>query len=318
MNRIRFHRASLGAACLLLTSLVASAQTAANNTSQTPSATVQIQREMNLGVAAYNKADYDMAVEHFQAALRLDPRMTTARAYLGIAVGRTITPALETPDNLRVGKRAIRLLQQVLAIEPDNLICREALARAYFDINELEEAREWSLNTLDLDALNPDAAYIIGVVDWMKARDNALDVLRSAGTYDDGKGNEDVRVDILEEIRVRNADVLDEAERYLKIAVENRENFEDAMRYLALVDRRKADLEYGSRNESELRDNDLAGYKQWVGKAMEVRNANSRKLANAKRPAIQNLRECVVFRNLMAPAQCVPPRVQPWPEEKQP
>ena len=264
----------------------------------------RVQQEMDLGVKAYNSRQYEAAVAHFQAASSLDPRFIDAKAYQATALGQIVIPLLEKPENVALARRVIALFRQVLAVEPRNVIARKGLAKAYFDCNALENARTWALSTLDLDPADPYAAYVVGVADWTEANQNVTSTFDGSGWHDDGVGNAAAPVDLLETIRVENADLVAEALKYLKLAVEERPDYEDAMLYLGRTLQRKADLEYG--NPTDARVTDLREERQWLDRAMRVRNAKTRAWQLLGPGSMPNLRSCVILRNMMAPTRCVP------------
>ena len=124
------------------------------------------------------------------------------------------------------------------------------------------------------DPKDPEAAYTVGVIDWMEAHQSTLAALALAGLSDDGEGNSNAPAELMKTIKAQNGALVEEGIQYLKQAIENRPNYDDAMAYLNLIYRRKADLDWG--NEATRKD-DIAEAEQWRTKAMETRKANEEK-----------------------------------------
>ena len=127
---------------------------------------------------------------------------------------------------------------------------------------------------LQEDPKDPEAAYTVGVIDWMQAHQNTLSALAPAGLNDDGEGNVKAPKKIMDPLKEQNAPLVDEGLQYLNQALANRPNYDDAMSYMNLVYRCKADLDWG--NEAARKD-DVAKAEDWRTKAMGTRKANEAK-----------------------------------------
>jgi tetratricopeptide (TPR) repeat protein len=143
-----------------------------------------------------------------------------------------------------------------------------------FQIKKLDEAKDWQKKVLAEDSKDPEAAYTVGVIDWMQAHQNTLTALLPAGINDDGEGNAKAPKNIMEPLKAKNGPLVEEALQYLNQAVANRPNYDDAMAYLNLIYRRKADVDWG--NDAARKD-DVAKAEQWRSQAMGVRKANEEK-----------------------------------------
>ena len=229
---------------------------------------------LNKGVEAYKSAHFEEAIEHFQEATRLDPKLPMAKTYLATALAQNVIPGLTTPDNLKTANQAIDIFKQVLVDQPSDVNSMKQIAGIYFSIKDWDDAETWQKKVLDLDPKDPEAAYTIGVIDWTKAHQNKLNALQAAGLNDDGKGNATVPKKIMEPLAAQNAPLVDEGLKYLNLAVENRPNYDDAMSYLNLIYRNKADVDFG--NASAVTQ-DLAEAKDWSDKSMNTRKANEEK-----------------------------------------
>ena len=230
--------------------------------------------QLNKGVEAYKAAHYEEAIGHFQKATQLDPTLPTAKAYLGTALAGNVVPGLDTPENLKTAHQAIDIFNEVLAKDPSDVNSIKQIASLYFNIKELDQAREWQKKVLAVDPKDPEAAYTIGVIDWTEAHENVLKAFEAGNLNDDGKGNVKAPKKILEEISAKNKALVDEALQYLNQAIANRANYDDAMSYINLVYRRKADVDYADAAAVKA---DIAAADDWSAKSMGARKANEEK-----------------------------------------
>ncbi len=230
--------------------------------------------QLNKGVEAYKGAHYEEAIGHFQKATQLDPTLPMAKSYLATALAQNVVPGLDTPDNLKSAQQAIDIFQEVLDKDPHDINSMKQIAGIDFQIKKLDEAKDWQKKVLAEDPKDPEAAYTVGVIDWMQAHQNTLTALASAGVNDDGEGNAKAPKTVMEPLKAKNGPLVDEALQYLNQAVENRPNYDDAMAYLNLIYRRKADVDYG--NDTARKD-DVAKAEEWRTKAMGTRKANEEK-----------------------------------------
>jgi tetratricopeptide (TPR) repeat protein len=230
--------------------------------------------QLNKGVEAYKGAHYEEAINHFQRATQLDPSLPMAKSYLATALAQNVVPGLDTKDNLDMAQQSISIFQEVLDKDPHDVNSMKQVAGIEFSIKRLDDAKSWQKRVLQEDPKDPEAAYTVGVIDWMEAHQNTLSALAPAGLNDDGEGNAKAPKKVMEPLRAKNAPLVEEALQYLNQAVANRPNYDDAMAYLNLIYRRKADVDWG--NEGA-RKEDLAKAEDWRTKAMGVRKANEAK-----------------------------------------
>jgi len=234
--------------------------------------------QLNKGVDAYRSAHFEEAIGHFQRATELDPTLPMAKTYLATALAQNVVPGLQSPENLRNAQQAITIFQQVLSQDPTDVNSVKQIAGIYFQINRLDDAKTWQKKVLAMNPNDAEAAYTIGVIDWMEAHKNVLTALQPAGFNDDGQGNLKVPKKIMEPLAKQNAALIEEGLQYLKDAVANRPTYDDAMTYLNLMYRAKANQDYA--NPAELKA-DLAAAQEWTDKAMGTRKANEAKKAQA-------------------------------------
>jgi tetratricopeptide (TPR) repeat protein len=230
--------------------------------------------QLNKGVEAYKGTHYEEAIDHFQKATQLDPTLPMAKSYLATALAQNVVPGLDTPDNLKTAQQAIDIFNEVLAKDPHDVNSMKQIAGIEFSIKKLDDAKAWQKRVLQEDPKDPEAAYTVGVIDWMAAHTNTLNALVPAGITDDGAGNVKAPKNVMEPLKAQNGPLIDEALQYLNQAVANRPNYDDAMAYLNLIYRRKADVDYGNADAVKA---DVAAAEEWRTKAMGVRKANEEK-----------------------------------------
>jgi tetratricopeptide (TPR) repeat protein len=230
--------------------------------------------QLNKGVEAYKATHYEEAIDHFQKATQLDPSLPMAKSYLATALAQNVVPGLDTPDNVKTAQQAIDIFQELLSKDPHDVNSMKQIAGIEFSIKRLDDAKGWQKKVLAEDPKDPEAAYTVGVIDWMAAHTNTLNALVPAGITDDGAGNAKAPKNIMEPLKAQNGPLVDEALQYLNQAVANRSNYDDAMSYLNLVYRAKANLDYGNADAVKA---DLDAAKDWSTKSMGTRKANEEK-----------------------------------------
>ena len=240
--------------------------------------------QLNKGVEAYKSAHYEEAIGHFQSATQLDPNLPMAKTYLATALAQNVVPGLNTAENLKTAQQSIDIFKEVLAKDPTDVNSLKQVAGIYFSIanpsdnakwlDNLGNAKIWQEKVLAVDPKDPEAAYTVGVIDWMEAHANLLSALQGAGINDDGNGNQKAPKKLMEPLKAQNGPLVDESLKYLNQAVENRANYEEAMTYLNLDYRAKANVDFGDPAAVKA---DLAAAQDWTSKAMSTRKANEEK-----------------------------------------
>jgi tetratricopeptide (TPR) repeat protein len=232
--------------------------------------------QLNKGVEAYKSAHYEDAINHFQRATMLDPSLPMAKSYLATALGQNVVPGLTTPDNVKTAQQAIDIFQEVLTKDPHDVNSMKQVAGIELSIKRYEDAKAWQKKVLQEDPKDPEAAYTVGVIDWIQAHQNTLTALAPAGLNDDGAGNVKAPKKIMDPLKEQNTQLVEEALQYLNKALENRPNYDDAMTYMNLVYRAKANLDYGNAQAVKA---DVETAQDWSAKAMGTRKANEAKKA---------------------------------------
>jgi len=238
--------------------------------------------ELSRGEEAYRNASYDEAIAHFQKATELAPNLLAAKSYLATALAQKLTesrlPGPDAPESRKIAEQAIELFQEVLAEKPHDVDSMKRIAALEFSIKKWEAAKAWQMKLLAENPKDAEAAYTVGVIDWMEAHQNVLDALSPAGMTDDGEGNTKAPAEAMKAIKAQNEALVEEGMRYLRQALANRPGYGDAMAYLNLMYRRKADLDWGNR---AAREDDLAKAARWMHKAMRAYKASGKKRAGS-------------------------------------
>lgn len=234
--------------------------------------------QLNKGVNAFKTARYEEAIDHFQQAVALDPRLPMARLYLATAYSQQVIPNLQTPDNLKNAQLAIQNFQMVLDKEPKNANALKGIAALYLNIQNFDQAKAYQNRVIAVNPNDAEAYYTIGVIDWTLAYKNAIPVRQSLGLHDNGDPIKDKKA--CEALAEKNTPLIQEGLDALTKATQLKENYDDAMAYINLIYRRKADIECG---DDAARKADLATADEWVQKALAARKENQIK-ANQNAP----------------------------------
>lgn len=227
--------------------------------------------QLNKGVASYKNQKYEEAIDHFQKAISLDPKLQTARLYLATAYAQQVVQGSKTPENLQLANSAINEFQKVLDENPSNeqkLSALKGIAMLYFNIEEMDKAKEYHLKVTQMDPNDPEAYYSVAVIDWTEVYKKAAEMKAPLGLKVDDpfKGKNELKV--CDELRQANQEGVDQGIQMLQKALEIRPDYDDAMAYLNLLYRRRADLQC---NDPAAREADLRTADDWVNKTLATK-----------------------------------------------
>jgi tetratricopeptide (TPR) repeat protein len=106
----------------------------------------------NLGLMQHQAKDYAGALQSFEAANQLQPKLFVPLLFLGI-------------ENLQLGNKtkAVHYLSIARQLHPDDFEIHMALGRAYFGLKEFENASLAYRRATELDAKNGEAFYRLGI-----------------------------------------------------------------------------------------------------------------------------------------------------------
>ena len=215
---------------------------------------VQARMEIRDANDAYAKEDYSTALQHYQRAREIDGKsFPDLDRMVGYSLIGMYVPEDKSPANVKNADAAIVELRKYLKKKPDDRIAREALINLYLNADRITDAinyfREWlkthpadleavrsiatlyskqgnfneSLNWYEkitlLDAKNPEAYYVYGVVCYEKVAKNPP-------------------ADMAERIQI-----IEKGKSALQKAVNLKKDYFEAMVYLSLLYRQQAPLE---------------------------------------------------------------------------
>jgi tetratricopeptide (TPR) repeat protein len=174
---------------------------------------------LNKGVRAFRDAKYETAVEHFKSAVDLDPELLNAHLYLATAYAAQYVPGGDSKENKELGQEAIKAFETVLQKDPKNLGSVKGIAGIYFQMKELEKAKEFHIKAAELEPTNPDPYYSVGNINWLLCYDKSNPLPPA-----------------------RKAELVEEGLKYLSKAIEVDPNYYNAYFYMNLLYRQKAQV----------------------------------------------------------------------------
>ncbi len=236
--------------------------------------------QLNKGVMAFRNAQYQVAIEHFKNSVKLDPTLVNARLYLATALWQQFVPAVDSPENTKIGDQAIEQFKEVLKIDPKNTTAMASIGQIYYGMKNFDEAKAYQRQRLQIEPNNPQPYYWIGVIDWAVAQKNDADVRKDLKlTTPDLKTGyypplpEKARSGLEEE----NSKLVSEGLDALQKAISLKPNDYATMAYINLMYRQKADID--ATKEDRLAD--LKTADSWQKKALDAQKANAAAAASA-------------------------------------
>jgi tetratricopeptide (TPR) repeat protein len=216
--------------------------------------------QLNKGVEAFSNGQYDQAIEHFKSAQDYDPTLTNARLYLAAAYQAQYIPGAPSPDNLRNGKQAVQINQDILSGDPNNLSAIDNLgsllynmAGTPFDEQGMQTAKSYHQKHIAISPNDPQPYYWLGVINWRIAYHENQD-LRDEYNHSGKKPLKDtdpLPKDLSAQFTQKESAAVDEGLQALQKAIELKPDYDDAMGYLSLMYRQKADMEIAQSGRDE-------------------------------------------------------------------
>ena len=203
---------------------------------------------INKGVGAFKNAQYQLAIDHFQQAITLDPSLIMARLYLATAYFQMYVPGGDSPDNVKIGEKTIEAFEDVLNHDAQNVSALSSIATIYYYEKKFDKAKEMQQQRLKIEPDNPEGYYWIGQLDWAIVYPKRMQVrkdLNMANPKDPNKPGvlptlpPKARAQLAEE----NGALIDEGIKALEKAIELKPDYSDAIAYANLMYREKADTE---------------------------------------------------------------------------
>lgn len=230
---------------------------------------LQARDQLNKGVMAYKAARYEVAINHFQNAVGLDDDLKVAKLYLAMAYTMQYVPGVETPDNIGMAQQAIDEYQRVLVRDPESVNSLKGIAYLYREMKKFDQAREYYKKATAVDPNDSENYYNLGVIAWTQAFKDAGELKRKSDMQveDELKAAKDQK--LCDQLRAKNAVVVDEGLKMLQAAIDRRQDYDDAMVYMSLLYRRKAnDM---TCDDPQARADYMKEANQWSDRAMAAR-----------------------------------------------
>jgi tetratricopeptide (TPR) repeat protein len=208
--------------------------------------------QLNKGVEAFKSGQFDAAIEHFKSARELDPTLTNAQLYLASAYAQQYVPGRPTDENIRNGQEAIKVNQDILSADPNNLSAIDNLgsllfnmAKTPFDEQGMNNAKGYQEKHIQLSPNDPAPYYWMGVIDWSLAYRTNQDMRQeyNVTAKKQLKNDDPLPPNLMKDFTAKDGKDIDEAITNLNKAIQLKPDYDDAMAYLSLLYRQKADTE---------------------------------------------------------------------------
>ena len=261
-------RARLTLACIVAFAIGASTLVFAQDTSAA--------QEIQAGILAYQFSNYQSAVEHFQAALKLDPTSTQARVLLANSYAQQYIPGDESAANTEIATQAIGEFKTALKDDPtDQQRYRSTVSIASLSLNlkRWDDAREYYMKAIEL---NPDDAhnyFSMAVIDWTLAYPPRVK-MRDDMHLNDSEMISDPAA--CASLRTQSQHYVEDGIETLEKALQLQADDDDAMAYMNLLYRERAEYEC---DQPDARKADLKAADEWVDKAIAAKKAKAEKTA---------------------------------------
>jgi tetratricopeptide (TPR) repeat protein len=241
---------------------------------------------MNKGVQAYRNARWPEAVEHFKAAVQLDPQNVNGKLYLATAYMTQYVPGVDDPRNQQFAQAAREEFNAVLKENPSDKTALASLASLCYQeaqgipkfedkVKKLDESKEWNLKLIQTDPQAKEAYYTLAVIDWLKWYPNYMSARAEMGMKPEDPGPlKDKKVK--EQLKEKYGAMLQDGIDNLKKALAIDKNYDDAMSYMNLLIRQRADL----LDTKEEYNQQVEEANNWVQKSLDTKKAKA-----AKQPA---------------------------------
>jgi TonB family protein len=235
---------------------------------------------VNAGVQAFRQGRYPEAIAAFRQAADLDPNYATAHLYLGSTYMALWIPGAQSAENIQNANSAEAEFQKVLELDPADLTALASLASLSFteagalppaqQPAKLDAARDFNQRIVQLDPMNRDAFYMLGVIAWRKWYPAQMTARLELGMTPEAPGP-------LRDASVRQSltstygPVIEEGISNLEAALRIDPTYDDAMAYMNLLIRERADL----RDTQEEYTQDVAAADLWLQRALEIKKAKA-------------------------------------------
>jgi tetratricopeptide (TPR) repeat protein len=216
----------------------------------------------------------------------LAPENGVAHLYLATTFAGEYIPGVDTPENNHLAEEAIEQYRRVLdsdVARGSKINSTKGIAYLYLNMKKFEDAKKYYYMASDLDPKDPEPHYSLGVIDWTQCYQPRMQERAKLGLKPDenlNPKNKDQK-NACDELRIKNASLIEEGIDSLNRAIELRPDYDDAMAYMNLMYREKADLEC---DDLTARREDLKTADEWVDKTLAVKKARSERSSESTAP----------------------------------
>jgi tetratricopeptide (TPR) repeat protein len=226
--------------------------------------------QLNKGVNAFRAAQFQEAIDHFQQAASLDPKLLNARLYLAMSYFQQYAPGGDSPDNKKIGQQAVDAFKNVLDLDPKNATALAYIGQLYYNMRDLDDAKQFEQRRESIDPNDPEPYYWIGVIDYLHAKVNdnaARNTDIKLATPDRNGDLPPLPEKLRSELEQKNATAVKEGMDALNQAIQLKPNYDEAMAYLNLLYRQRAEID----TDPGARASDTKSANEWLAKAMDAR-----------------------------------------------
>jgi tetratricopeptide (TPR) repeat protein len=227
--------------------------------------------ELRLGIADYERAKYEGAVEHFRKAVSLDPHSLEAHLRLATTYAQQYIPGVDEPRNLQTGNAAVNEYQSALELDPGNLNTIKGIAYLDLLMKEFEKAKEYYRKAIDINGEDPEPYYSIAIIDWTQSYTPRMEMRAKLSLKADQPL---IYEPVCWELRSNTEDFIKDGISMLVEALKRRPDYDDAMAYMNLLYRERADIQCGDRKAYAT---DTESADKWVDLTMTAKKAKSEK-----------------------------------------
>jgi len=238
--------------------------------------------EIRAGVLAYQFSNYSGAVEHFKAALALDPSSTPARLYLANSYAQQYIPGDDSAANVEMATQAIAEFKTALK---DDLSDQQhyrsvvSIASLSFNLKRWEDAREYYMKAIEIEPDDAHNYFSMAVIDWTLAYPPRVKMREDMHLSESEMVSDPAACAALRE---QSGRYVEDGIKSLEKALQLRPDDDDAMAYMNLLCRERAEYEC---DQPDARKADLKAADEWVDKAIAAKKAKAEKTEAEKPPA---------------------------------
>jgi tetratricopeptide (TPR) repeat protein len=226
---------------------------------------VAARAELNAGVQAFRQAHYEVAIDHFEHAVTLEPESTLAHLYLATSYAQMFMPGVDAPENVVWATKALDQYSEILRRNPSDIHSIEAVAYLQLQLKNFDQAKESYAKAIALDPTDPGLLYAAAAVNWSIAN---RDITAGKAKLDAESEYSVILSEGCGDLRTASLAGIDSGIAMLTRAITLRPDYADAMSYMNLLYRLRADLECGNRNGYKA---DLKESEQWSDRAAAAR-----------------------------------------------